>query len=112
MPLHEPDAEDPMELMGMEIWVDDPNATSTMVECFAQEFASLGYDEEEILALFANPFYGAAHNAYLALGEAPTRTIVATAVAPWAEYRRLRPPAPPIEAEEALCEHHSPSFEV
>ncbi len=44
--------------------------------CFAEEFARRGYDGPKILRMFQNPFYAAAHNAYLALGHDHTAAII------------------------------------
>jgi hypothetical protein len=44
--------------------------------CFAEEFARRGYDGPKILRMFQNPFYAAAHSAYLALGHDPTAGII------------------------------------
>ena len=43
---------------------------------FAEEFARRGYDGPKILRMFQNPFYAAAHDAYLALGHDPTASII------------------------------------
>ena len=44
--------------------------------CFAEECARRGYDGPKILRMFQNPFYAAAHDAYLALGHDPTAAII------------------------------------
>jgi hypothetical protein len=44
--------------------------------CFAEECARRGYDGPNILRMFQNPFYAAAHDAYLALGHDPTAAII------------------------------------
>jgi hypothetical protein len=58
-----------------------------MAETFADEFARLGCSAPEIMRLFANPFYGGAHRALVALGEATVRRIVAQAVVRWPAVR-------------------------
>lgn len=40
-----------------------------MAECFAEEFARMGYSGEALLALFRNPFYQGPNAAYQAFGE-------------------------------------------
>ena len=69
MPMREPGAEDPMELVGVRLPVEDDSATKEMAECFAEEFIRLGHSVEEVLALFKNPFYVGPHEAYRCLGE-------------------------------------------
>lgn len=44
--------------------------------CFAEEFARKGYDGPKILRMFQNPFYAAAHAAYLALGHDATAAVI------------------------------------
>jgi hypothetical protein len=44
--------------------------------CFAEEFARKGYDGPKILRMFQNPFYAAAHGAYLALGHDATAAVI------------------------------------
>ncbi len=69
MPMREPDPEDPMELVGVRLPVNDDAATGEMAECFAEEFIRLGHSVEQVLALFKNPFYAGPHEAYRSLGE-------------------------------------------
>ena len=63
MPKDDPEVDDPMQLVGMELPVAGPEALGLMVECFAEEFAALGHDRDPDLGLFRDPFYGAAHGA-------------------------------------------------
>ncbi len=78
MPLHEPDSEDPMELVGVRLPADSEESLRMMAECFVEEFARLGYDQEMILELFRNPQYGASHNAWLRFGDAWVRDLAET----------------------------------
>ena len=82
MPYDEPDLEDPSELTCIPILVDGPEAVRGMVECFAEEMAGLGYTPEEILRIFADPFYASAHGAWQTLGELETRRIIEDVLGP------------------------------
>ncbi len=69
MPMREPGPEDPMELVGVRLPVNDDTALREMAECFAEEFIRLGHGVEAVLALFKNPLYAGPHEAYRNLGE-------------------------------------------
>jgi len=70
-PYREPDAEDPMEIVG--VVLDRPvdrQGLDDMARTFVEEYTLMGWAPKRILAMFRQPFYGAAHDAYEALGEA------------------------------------------
>ncbi len=69
MPQGKPDPQDPMELVGVRLPVNDDSAVEDMAECFAEEFIRLGHSVEDVLALFKNEFYVGPHEAYRNLGE-------------------------------------------
>ncbi len=79
MPYGEPDDEDPMELVGVELEATEEN-TLDMVACFAEEYARSGYSSEQILELFRNPFYAPAYGALQLVGERKVRELIAEAV--------------------------------
>ena len=76
MPMRETDSQDPMELVGVRLPVADQGALALMADCFAEEFIRLGHSEEEVLALFEDPFYAGPHRAYCSLGEARIREMI------------------------------------
>jgi hypothetical protein len=80
--MKDPDPDDPMELVGVELPAD-PEATRDMAYVFAEEFARAGMDGEAILGLFRTPFYVGAHRAYRALGDAAVRGIIAECIEVW-----------------------------
>jgi hypothetical protein len=82
MPYQEPEFDDPQELVGVEL-PGDETVTREMAEAFADEFASLGFSREQILALYRAPFYAGAHQAWALLGEENIRRIVDESVAVW-----------------------------
>jgi hypothetical protein len=65
----------------------DEESTREMAYAFAEEFASLGKSRDEILWLFANPFYAGAHQAYRVLGKAAVAAIVDECVQVWSAVR-------------------------
>ncbi len=55
----------------------DERSLVEMAYTFAEEFASLGHDQDRILRMFRNPRFGGPHAAYRTLGEAAVLDIVA-----------------------------------
>ena len=82
MPSGEPDFSDPHELVGVVVPAGE-GAMEDMAYVFAEEFARMGLDAEDILGLFRDPHYGGPHQAYQALGERAVRTIVEECVGIW-----------------------------
>ena len=82
MPYDEPDFSDPNELVGVVLPAGE-GAVEDMAYAYAEEFARMGLDAAAILDLFRNPFYGGAHQAYRALGDAAAGAIVGECVAVW-----------------------------
>lgn len=85
MPIHEPDATDPMMFVGVTL-PGDLESTREMAYVFAEEFARLGHPAPQILDLFRKPFYQGAHQAFAALGEAEIARIVGECVALWGRF--------------------------
>ena len=86
MPYNDPDSTDPNVLVGVMLPAD-PEATREMAYVFAEEFARMGHDKQQILALFKNPFYGGAHGAFQALGEKATAAIIDECIGAWGRVR-------------------------
>ena len=82
MPYDDPDPGDPNVLVGV-VLPGSAEAMEEMAYVFAEEFARMGQDEESILGLFRDPFYGGAHQAYRALGTDAVRAIVRECVGVW-----------------------------
>jgi hypothetical protein len=102
MPYGEPDPQDPMLLVGVEV-PGAPGSLEEMAWTIAEEFARMGMDERRILALFRSPFYAGAHRAYRGLGEKGVGEIVRQSAAVWGSARTAdRDPegAAPILGEE------------
>ncbi len=63
-------ADDPMEIVG--VVLDRPmdlQGLDDMARTFVEEYTLMGWSPARILAMFRQPFYGGAHDAYEALGE-------------------------------------------
>jgi len=86
MPYDEPDATDPLHLVGVELPVDE-DAHRTTASVFAEEFARMGFDEARIMFLFKSPFYAGAHRAYSALGHETVRALVREQSEFWGHIR-------------------------
>jgi hypothetical protein len=86
MPYNDPDPTDPNILVGVVLPADE-EAMREMAYVFAEEFARLGHDRQQILTLFKNPFYAGAHGAYRALGEETIQSIVDECIGAWGGVR-------------------------
>jgi len=82
MPYLEAGPNDPMEIVGVGIPTQDEESTTTMAECFVEEFLRMGHSPDYVLELFKNPYYGSAHRAFQVLGEEAIQEIIE-------DYRKL-----------------------
>ena len=69
-----------MELPG------DESVTRDMAGAFADEFAQLGLDRTAILALYRQPEYAGAHQAWRLLGDEEIARIVDESLAVWGQF--------------------------
>ena len=86
MPHGDPDPSDPNVLVGVMLPAERESICE-MARAVAEEFASLGYDEEQLVALFRRPFYTGAHQAYRVLGEVEIRSLIRESLAIWGRFR-------------------------
>jgi hypothetical protein len=86
MPYDDPDPADPQMLVGVTL-PGSAAATREMAETFADEFAQLGLDRDRILALYRQPFYAGAHQAWQHLGNEEIARIVDESLRVWGRYR-------------------------
>jgi len=86
MPYDDPDPQDPMMLVGVELPADAVSQRE-MAYAFAEEFVRLGYSEHQILSLFREPFYAGAYRAYTCLGDKELAAIVKETVEVWGRMR-------------------------
>jgi hypothetical protein len=93
---------------------DDPltlHATAgdpeTMLHCLVQEYAWMGWDAEEILGLFRDPFYPALHGLWCLYGEAGLRdrlAVVFRQTGTWRMDAAVREEPDPVEQEPDLIQ--------
>ena len=82
MPKDEFDFEDPFELNGMAFMTHE-DTTNDMAETFIEEFMRLGYNPQQLLALFRNPHYLGPNMAFEKRGEPFIRDLIADVFARW-----------------------------
>ena len=82
MPKDEFDFEDPFELNGMAFMTHE-DTTNDMAETFIEEFMRMGYNHQQLLALFRNPHYIGPNMAFEKLGEPFIRDLIADVFARW-----------------------------
>jgi hypothetical protein len=106
MPYDDPDPQDPMMFVGVEV----PASREAQVEmawAIAEEFARMGYGERQILDLFRRPFFAGAHRTYRDLGGEAVEAIVRETVGAWGRMRLVdRDAAPRAEQPEAEGQGH------
>ncbi len=73
MPKYDPDPQDPLAPMA----VRAPGDARHMAECLVEEYLLMGYSDEQVLALFKDPFYQGVHHLYRQFGEASIRSLIA-----------------------------------
>ena len=82
MPKDEFDHEDPMEVISMPM-PEDSEMELEMARCLAEEFMRMGQSDEEVLAMFRNPFYSVPNGVDRPLGEDAVKDSIAKARANW-----------------------------
>ena len=82
MPKDEFDFEDPLELNGV-AFLTEEDTTDAMCECFIEEFMRMGYNAQQVLALFRNPHYLGMNLVLEKRGEQFIRDRVAEIFARW-----------------------------
>ena len=65
----------------------DLDTAREMARALAEEFVQLGFSGDRLRALFRDPHYAGAHQAFLALGADEIESIVNEAVARWGGFR-------------------------
>ncbi len=103
MPFRDPDPTDPNMLVGVALPAD-PEAMRDMAYVFAEEFARMGYNREQLLRLFKNPYYAGAHGTYRDLGERAIAEIVDECVDAWGRAKITVQDVQPVQSD------HPPSF--
>lgn len=106
MPYDEADPSDPNVLVGVDL-PGDAESVREMAYAFAEEYASLGYSEEQTLRLFHHPSYAGPAAALKCLGEVEIRRIVRECLDLWQNVRFVVKEAP--EADPGLVQIRLPS---
>ena len=79
MPKHEADPSDPMELTGVAV----PGDARHMAACLVEEYLLMGFTDDDVLALFRSPEYGAVHGLYETFGEPYIRELITSVRDMW-----------------------------
>lgn len=82
MPKDEFDFQDPFELNGVALLTHE-DTTDAMAECFIGEFLRIGYNSNQVLALFRNPRYAGPNLAMEKRGEPFVRNLIEEVFARW-----------------------------
>lgn len=77
MPYDDPDATDPMTLIGVECPAADDGAVREMAECFVEEYVRMGFDEERLLRMFTTRGFAGPALALQTLGEDAIKAMIA-----------------------------------
>ena len=88
MPKNEADPEDPIEMVGVELAGQTEAQLRDMALCFAEEFVREGWNEEQLLAVFKNPFYQGPYLAWKQKGDDFVRSVIREAMDAWHPRRR------------------------
>ena len=97
MPKDEFDFDDPLELNGVALYTDE-DTSRDMAECFVEEFLMLGYNHNQLLALFRNPNYLGMNMVLQNKGEPFVKEVISDVLARWGkkiEWPKGRTDAPP-----------------
>jgi hypothetical protein len=86
MPYDEADPSDPMLLVGVDLPADEATLRESCA-AFAEEFARMGYNEEQLMGLFRTPFYAGMHQVWQSLGDEAVRVVVQEAAGFWGRVR-------------------------
>ncbi len=79
----EPD--DPMELVGVAL---GEGSIEEMAECLVEEYIRDGWDDENLLRLFRDPFYRATYRIYQEKGDEYIRALIGKTRQKWGCWKR------------------------
>jgi len=86
MPKDEFEPDDPMELVGVVLPAEE-NSMEIMAECVVEEYIKEGWDDENLMKLFRDPFYRATHAIYQQKGEDYVRFLIKGLREKWGYYK-------------------------
>ena len=71
-----PEPDDPMELMGVMLPAPDETSLREMAVCFVEEFLRDGWSDEQLRAMFKNPFYRGPYLVWQQKGDAYVEAVI------------------------------------
>ena len=76
MPYKEPEPDDPFELTGVVLPAPDDASLKEMAVCFVEEFLRDGWSDEQLCAMFRNPFYRGPYLVWRQKGDAYVAAVI------------------------------------
>jgi hypothetical protein len=73
---------DPMELVGMEVPLQD---TDYMAECIVEEYMLLGWSDKQLMSMFKKPFFHVTHGFFNDNGEEHVRSLIQSVRDKWVQ---------------------------
>ncbi len=86
----EPEPDDPIEMIGVELPNQTEEQLRDMALCFAEEFVREGWKEEELMKLFKNPLYHGPHLVWKQKGDEFVRFVIFEALRMWRPNDRTK----------------------
>ena len=82
------EADDPMEMIGIQFPHQSEKELRDMALCFAEEFVREGLDQEKLLKMFKNPFYQGPYMVWEQKGDVFVQSVIDEAIKMWRPIRR------------------------
>ncbi|MCA9404997.1 MAG: hypothetical protein KC684_00535 [Candidatus Omnitrophica bacterium] len=79
----ESEADDPIEMIGIQLPNQTEEQLRDMALCFAEEFVREGWSEEKLVKMFKNPFYQGPYMVWKQKGDAYVKSVIKDAVNMW-----------------------------
>ena len=76
MPSKEPEPDDPLELRGVVLPAPDEASLKDMAVCFVEEFLRDGWSDEQLQAMFRNPYYRSPYLVWRQKGDAYVDAVI------------------------------------
>ena len=72
----EPEPDDPLELTGVVLAVQDETSLKDMAACFVEEFLRDGWSDEQLRVMFRNPHYRGPYLVWRQTGDAYVDAVI------------------------------------
>ena len=79
----ESEADDPIEMIGIQLSNQTEEQLRDMALCFAEEFVREGWDEEKLMKMFKSPFYQGPYMVWKQKGDEYVKSVIDDAVNMW-----------------------------